>query len=165
MSKDTVYHQLGQFVVQFQHIEEALNNLFILLAQTNDEVVLILVNELEYSKRVKTIDVLFAYFVELNPNAQKESITEFHKLMVELDKLGTRRNELVHSKYNTWFNLDGGEGLLRNNSLLRGKKGRREQTEEELQPENFSQDFQRLQLAASNLECFRQRVINWLFVD
>ena len=38
--------------------------------------------------------------------------TAFHELMVELGKLGERRNELVHSKYNRWFNVEGKEGLL-----------------------------------------------------
>ena len=163
MNTPTAYHQLGQFVVSFQHLEESVNNLLELLSNSDSEVVRILVNELEYGKRLKTADVLFARFVDLRTNTEPSSKAEFHKLIIELGELGERRNELVHSRYNRWINVHGREGLLRTNSKLRGKKGEREETEEELQPEAFNADLSRLNVAANNLEAFRLKVIDWLY--
>jgi len=166
MNSPTAYHQLGRFIVAFQHLESAVNDLLELLANTRDcEVVRILANDLEYRKRLNTADVLFARFVDLRTNTDALAKGEFHKLIVELGDLGDRRNDLVHSGYNAWLNVDGKEGLLRRNSKLRGRKGEREEKEEELQPDAFDQDLQRLAAAASRLEVFRLRVIDWLYPE
>ncbi|TXI27511.1 MAG: hypothetical protein E6Q60_09500 [Nitrosomonas oligotropha] len=157
------YHQLGVFIVSFQHIEEAVNDLLELLAVTDSEVVRILVNELEYSKRLKTADVLFAYFVDTHGITPESTKDEFHKLITELGKLGERRNELVHSKYNPWINIDGHAGLLRRNSKLRGSKGEREVEEEELQPDDFTTDLIHLQVISNKLEELRLKVIDWRY--
>ena len=162
MNTPTAYHQLGRFVVAFQHLEDSVNDILVLLANTDDAVVRILANDLEYGKRLNTADVLFARFVDLRNNTRVAAKAEFHKLMVELRDLGERRNDLVHSRYNPWLNVDGKEGLLRRNSKLRGSKGEREETEEELQPQAFDGDLQRLSVAGAALEKFRLEVIDWL---
>jgi hypothetical protein len=162
MNTPTAYHQLGKFVVSFQHLDESVKNLLELLSDDDGEVVRILVNELEYSKRLKTADVVFARFVDLRKITDSSIKAEFHKLIVELDKIGTRRNELIHSSYNCWMDIQGSEGLLRTNSKLRGSKGVREEKEEELQSEAFNADLSRLDVAAQELEAFRLKVIDWL---
>ena len=162
MNTPTAYHQLGQFIVNFQHLEDAVTNLLVMMSNADDGVILILVNDLEYSKRLNTADVLFVRFVDLRNNTDVAAKAEFHKLMVELRELGERRNDLVHSRYNHWINIHGKEGLLRTNSKLRGKNGEREEMEEELQPEAFNDDLQRLAVAANALEKFRLQVIDWL---
>ena len=163
MNSPTAYHQLGRFIVAFQHLEGAVNDLLELMADTDGEVVRILANDLEYSKRLNTADVLFARFVDLRKNTDQEAKADFHKLVVELRDLGERRNELVHSHYNAWINVHGKEGLLRTNSKLRGNKGEREEKEEELQPDAFNHDLECLNAAAARLEAFRLRVIDWLY--
>ena len=162
MNTPTAYHQLGRFVVAFQHLEDSVNDILVLLANTDDAVVRILANDLEYGKRLNTADVLFARFVDLRNNTRVAAKAEFHKLMVELRDLGERRNDLVHSRYNPWLNVDGKEGLLRRNSKLRGSKGEREETEEALQPQAFDGDLQSLSVAGAALENFRLEVIDWL---
>ena len=133
------------------------------MADTDDSVIRILANDLEYGKRLNTADVLFARFVDLRNNTQVAAKAEFHKLMVELRELGERRNDLVHSRYNVWLNIHGKEGLLRTNTKLRGSKGEREEKEEELQPEGFNNDLQRLNAAGATLEKFRLQIIDWLY--
>ncbi|MDO8334506.1 MAG: hypothetical protein Q7T35_07555 [Nitrosomonas sp.] len=135
------------------------------MAGADEENVCILINELEYSKRLKTTDVLFARFVDLRSNTDPAIKDQFHELIVELGKLGERRNELVHSKYYLWLNVDGKEGLLRKNSILRAKMGEREEQEEELQPEAFDKDLNRLNSAAEKLEKFRIQIIDWKFPE
>jgi hypothetical protein len=157
------YHQLGQFVVGFQHLESAVNDLIVSLAKTDDEVVRILINELDYGKRLKAADVVFARFVDLRSSIDPECKTTFHKLMVELGRLGERRNDLVHSRYAGWFNVHGGEGLLRTNSKLRASEGQRQEVEEELQPEAFNKDLAKVSQLAAQLEDFRLKVIDWKY--
>lgn len=166
MNAPTAYHQLGRFIVAFQHLEGAVNDLLELLSDSSDcEVVRILANDLEYGKRLNTADVLFARFIDLRNNTDQSAKDEFHKLMVELRGLGERRNDLVHSRYNAWLNVHGKEGLLRRNSKLRGGKGERVETEEELQPQAFDGDLERLENASARLEAFRLRVIKWLYPE
>ena len=163
MAHPTAYHQLGRFIVGFQHLENAVTELLVLLDDTDSEAVLILVNELGYSQRLRTADVLFSRFIDLRNNTDPASKAAFHDLMGKLGKLGERRNELVHSRYNDWVNVEGRLGLLRTNSRLRAKTGVRQEQEEELQPEAFDGDLQRLASAATELERFRLQVIDWLY--
>lgn len=165
MQKPSSYQKLGRFIVVFQHTEAALTDLLVLMAKADDETIRILVNELEYSQRVKTTDVMFARFVDLSYDQDKSAKTEFHALMVKLLKLGERRNEIVHSRYKPLINVEGNSGLLRENSKLRGSKGTREEEEEELLPEAFSEDFERLRVARQELERFRLKVIDLLYPD
>ena len=166
MTLPTAYHQLGKFIVDFQHLETAVNDLLGLLTEPSDsEAISILINELDYSQRLKTADVLFARFIDLRQGADLIDKTQFHKLMAELRKLGERRNDLVHSKYFHWINFEGKTGLIRENSKLRGSKGKREQQEEELLPEAFNIDLEALSSASQNLEKFRLKVIDYLYPD
>jgi hypothetical protein len=161
MTSPTAYHQLGRFIVAFQHLEEAVNELLELMSGGDCEATRILANDLEYSKRLNTADVLFARFVDIRNNTEPTAKAEFHQLMVELQQLGERRNEMVHSRYHHWIDVNGSEGLLRRNSKLRGKAGQREELEEELQPKAFDGDLQRLAAAGGRLEKFRIQVIDW----
>lgn len=163
MSESTAFHQLGRFVFLFQHVEAALTELLVLMTRADDEAIRILVNELEFSKRVKTTDVMFARFVDLNRHADEALRGEFHKIMVEVDKLGTRRNEIVHSTYMYWINVEGSHGLLRQNSKLRGSEGVRESNEEELLPETLESDGDRVAVVLQRLETFRLQIIEWLY--
>ena len=163
MTAPTAYHQIGKFVVYFQHVETAINEILVLLANADDEAILILVNELEYSQRLKTADVMLARSVDLQREPDLSAKAEFHNLMGELRSLGERRNDLVHSNYTQWFNVEGAPGLIRQNSKLRGSKGIREEDEEKLLPESFNTDFERLDGALQRLEAFRLKAIDWRY--
>lgn len=43
MTPPTAFHQIGKFVVSFQHAEAAINNILVLLANADDEAIRILV--------------------------------------------------------------------------------------------------------------------------
>jgi hypothetical protein len=90
--------------------------MLVLMSRAEDETIRILVNEIEYRGRVKTTDVMFARFVDIFPIQNKADKEEFHKLMIKLGKLGERRNDIVHSRYVRWKNIDGDDGLIRYNS-------------------------------------------------
>jgi len=165
MNAPTAFHQLGKSIYYFQHAEAAINEVLVLLAKSDSETTLILVSELDYSQRIKTADVMFARFVDLQREPDLVAKANWHKLMVELGKLGERRNTLVHSKYTMWRNVDGADGLIRQNSNLRASKGFREEAEEEMLPESFNPDLERLEQALREIEAFRMTIINWLYPD
>ncbi len=161
----TAYYQLGKFIVLFQHVEAEIKEILVLLAEADNEMVRILINDLEYAKRLNTADVLFSRFVDLRSGADKSAKVEFHNLMSNLKKLGERRNEIVHSWYVDWVTVDGERGLIRENSRNRGSKGIREEQEEELLPESFETDFANLNSALQLLNKFRLKIIDWLYPD
>jgi len=162
MTEISTYHQIGRFVFMFQHAEAALTELLVLMAGADDEFVRILVNELEYNKRVKTTDVMFARFIDLRRQPDQAAKAEFHDLMVELLSLGERRNDIVHSKYMRWINVNGATGLIRESSKLKASKGSRDVEEESLLPEAFEADFERLSVSLQTLERFRLKIIDLL---
>lgn len=165
MTQPSAYHQLGRFVVGFQHLENGVKELLVLLANTDSEAVLILVNELGFRQLLDTADVMFSRFVDVRRNTQPNLKSEFHRLMGDLGRLGTRRNELVHSLYSDWINIDGQPGLIRMKSRLVTKNGEREEKEEELQPQAFDDDLEALDSTGQELEHFRLLVIDWLYPD
>ena len=162
MTTPSAYHQIGKLIVSCQQLENAVNNLIVLMADADTETIQILINELEFSKRLKTTDVLFSHFVDLRTNTDKAQKQAFHALMTELGKLGERRNVIVHSNYYNWIDIDGKVGLLRTNSKLSSKIGTREEQEEELQPTDFDSDLDRLNKASIEIEKFRLKIIDWL---
>ena len=60
-----LYQYLGKFVILFQNIERAIIELIVLMAKSDDEAIEILINELDYSKQIKTTDVLFSHYVDI----------------------------------------------------------------------------------------------------
>lgn len=163
MHDSATCQQIGRFVVMFQHAEQQLTELLVLMANADDEFVRILVNELEYNKRVKTTDVMFGRFVDLRAEPDQSAKQRFHDLMTELVKLGERRNEIVHSKYSSFINVEGIAGLRRERSKLAASKGQRDVQEEDLLPESFAEDLERLSAAQKSLETFRLKIINRVY--
>ncbi len=163
MNDSDPYHLLGNFVVKFQDLEDCVSEIISLLVQAKDnEMTFILMNELDNSTRLRTADVLFQRFTSVRTGILEDENTNFHKLITQLQKLGTRRNEIVHSKYYNWTNVAGEIGLLRQNSKLRGGKGKREDIEEELLPKDLWSDLGNLINAYNQLESFRRKIIDWV---
>jgi hypothetical protein len=161
-SNPTEFHQLGYFIYLFQSVERQIEEMIILLSDADDEMVSILMNELDFSGKLKAIDVMFARFIDvkqLDSNAKKD----FHKEIDKVIALSKRRNELVHSKYRSLLNVAGNIGLLRENSKLKPSKGIRHEDEEELMPEDFGNDLKTVNSSMNNLEAYRLKIIDWMY--
>lgn len=166
MEKISSYHQLGKFIAYFQMAEREINGIVQLLCKgTDEEMVRILINDLEYSRRLDTADVLFSRYVDTQQDKDSVVKKEFHKLIVKLKKNGQRRNDLVHSNYIPWYDMDGFKGLIRENSKLRGSKGFLETIEEELLPEALNTDLEQIEAILNELNEFRLQIINWLYPE
>jgi hypothetical protein len=166
MEKVSSYHQLGKFIAYFQMAEREINGIMQLLCKgTDEEMVQILINDLEYSRRLDTADVLFSKFVDTYQDSESIVKTKFHKLIVKLKKLGQRRNDLVHSNYIPWYNVEGFKGLIRENSKLRGSKGFLEKIEEKLLPETLNAELEQIEIIFNELNEFRLQTINWRYPE
>ena len=140
----------------------------VLMARSEDEeVIRMLLNDLEYSRRVRTAAVVYARFVSLSSpldEAEKATkITAFKKVRKELLRLGEVRNALVHSRYFSRTNVNGKLGLIRIHSQLQG--GERNEEEHEMLPETFAAEHVALSGALAKSEQFRLQIINWIFPD
>ena len=155
--------ELGQFVVTFQAIEAHLTEVIVLFTGADDEHVHALVAELEYNSRLRAADVIFARFVGLTRGADTSAPLAFHKLMSDLQKLGERRNSLIHSHYNILVGSAGALGLARRNRKLRPSKGIQEHEAEDLMQNSLSEDLRRLGDALARLEQFRLKAIEWKY--
>jgi hypothetical protein len=156
----TALHQLGTFIVLFQHVEAAINDLIAMLAGADEDVVDILINSLGYAERVRSADALVTRLERLAGRPESEWQKTFHTLSERLVKLGSRRNHFVHSRWFHWTNTEGQIGLLRRNARLRPRTALLDETEEELQPEAFEADLENLTAALGELEGFRQELLN-----
>ena len=161
----TAYHQIGKYIFLFQHVEAEVKEILVLLTNADSEAVRILIDGLEYSKLLTTTDVMFSRFIDLQSETDPTVKDVFHKLMNKLGKLAKRRNDIVHSKYTDWVNIAGNSGLIRENSKLRASKGIREKQEEEILPDTFNSDFNKLSDALQSLNEFRLKIIDLRYPD
>jgi hypothetical protein len=161
MIKNPLYQELGQFIVMFQRVEEKLIDLLVLMVDADDEFIRILANELEYSKRVKVADVMFNRFVDLRSQLDRTAKERFHKLMAECLELGELRNDMVHSYYAHFVNLDSALALRQKTSKLKASKGVREVAEKDLSAGSFTLCFNQLSAVHQKLEDFRLKIIDW----
>jgi hypothetical protein len=162
--------------VKFQHVEDQLTELLELMAVTrlespmialngrthaDEEFVRILVNKLNFDERIKSTDVMFARFVDLLSGPNDSAKNHCHDLMTKLRTLGERRNLIVHSKYTSFISVEGAVGLRRTHSKLVARAGERKVEEEDLFPESFAEDLERLDAARQSLETFRLQTLKW----
>jgi len=162
MESVTSYHQLGKFIVLFQNIEEQIDDLILLLTNSDDELISILINQMEFSQKIKKLDVIFARFVDKKENTGKFDKNDFHSFINKVIKQCERRNALVHSRYYSWLNIEGKEGLLRENAKNSAKKGLREIKEEEILPEDLAKDIEKIEEYIENFDKHRNRITDWL---
>jgi hypothetical protein len=164
MPTPTAYDQLGRYVVKFQHLERQLTSVMELLAGEDPVVTAILTTELGFAARVRTVDVLFSYFLSIRTIAGSEAEKlAFHKVCSTLIDLAPRRNELVHSVYTPWLNVHGTPGLIRKNARLSSSKGVLLENEEEILPDTLDAEMQNLSSVSMHLEAFRLKMINWQY--
>lgn len=161
MDNEYAYKQLGEFVVNFQVIENQIRELIIYIVDHSEDYIEILISDLEFANRVKKCDVIFSRFCDTCSGPENSDKEQFHRLMKRVLNAAERRNELVHSIFFTWQNIDGETGLLRQNYKNRASKGVLEMQEEELLPKDLINDITKLEKISEDIEKFRLQVIDW----
>lgn len=160
MRKEPLLAELGHFVFVFQAIEAAVTDLIEFVIDADPEYVHALAAELEYSAKVRALDVIFARYAQIHGLATEVPHPDFHKLMSKLLRLAERRNEIVHSFYNLLITVDGTLALMRRPTKLRPSKGERHDPPEDILPGALAAETGSMQEYLQELEKYRTVVLD-----
>ena len=160
MTTDALHARLGQFVVTFQAVEAAMVELIVQIADADPEYVATLTAELEFTAKARALDVIYTRFAQIHKLTYESPEPKLHSLSVKIQKLATRRNDLVHSFYALLTTIDGSLALARQPTKLKPSEGLRAQAEEDILPDRLEKELQEMKLILGDLEVFRLSVIS-----
>lgn len=159
MNHSEILTRLGHFVLTFQAVEAAMAELIVQLIDGDPEYVSTLTAELEFNSKARALDVIYARYSQINGISKASPNPEFHALISRIQKLATRRNDLVHSFYNLLITVDGEVALSRQPTKLKPSKGLREQSEEDILPEQLEKEISEMNIILKEIEKYRLQAI------
>jgi len=163
MHEKKAYEMIGQFVVTFQHVESYLKDMLALIADADEECIRILTSEMEYTRLVKTLDVMYSWIIDKREISDLEDRKNFHELMSQLLKLGELRNEIVHSKHYPILCLgvddQDSSGFYLENSRLRASKGGREAGKKSIFQTDLDCEYKKLAAILDSLEVYKSNIL------
>lgn len=165
MSQDALHAQLGHFVLTFQAVEAAMVELTVQVANSDPEHIATLMAELEFNSKARALDVIYTRFAQIHRLSDQAPHPAFHHLVGRIQKLASRRNELVHSFYHLLITVDGGFALARTPTKLKPSEGLREQPEEDILPQRLESEIKEMKQILAALEVFRLAAINSIYPD
>ena len=160
MNHDALHALLGRFVLTFQAVEAAMVELTVQIVDGDPEYVATLTTELEFSAKARALDVIYTRYAQIHRLSGEAPHPDFHKVMTRIQKLATRRNELVHSFYNLLITVDGEAALERTPTRLKPSKGVREQNAEDILPVSLDSEISEMSSILQELEKYRMQAID-----
>lgn len=160
MKHDAPLAQLGHFVLTFQAVEAAMVDLAVQLIDADPEYIATLMAELEFNSKARALDVIYTRYAQIHGLSKGAPHPEFHNLMGRIQKLATRRNDLVHSFYGLLTTVDGAAALARQPTRLKPSKGLREQEGEDILPARLEDEIQEMRSILQELEKYRLQAID-----
>ena len=160
MNRDLLHTRLGHFVLTFQAVETAMVRLTVQVVDADPEYVATLTAELEFNSKARALDVIFTRFAQIYGLTTEAPYLEFHELAARIQKLASRRNELVHSFYHLLITVDGETALARQPTKLKPSEGLREQEGEDILPTRLEGEIAEMHTILEELERFRLKVID-----
>ncbi len=103
-----------------------------------------------------------ARFTQIHGLSDKTPHPEFHKLAGRIQKLATRRNDLVHSFYHLLITVDGELALTRKPTKLKPSEGLREQPDEDILTSRLESEINEMKQILAELENYRLSTIDVL---
>lgn len=152
--------QLGHFVLTFQAVEAAMVELTVQLVDADPEYVSTLTAELQFNSKARSLDVIFTRYAQIHGLSQEVPHPEFHRLMSRIQKLATRRNDLVHSFYGLLITVDGEAALARQPTKLKPSEGLREEEGEDILPARLEAEISEMHSILQELEKYRLQAID-----
>lgn len=165
MTPDALHSQLGHFVLTFQAVEAAMVELIVQLTDSDPEYVATLTAELEFTAKARALDVIYTRFAQIYGPSDQSPDPKFHSLASRIQKLATRRNDLVHSFYHLLTTVDGEVALERKPTKLKPSEGLREQAVEDIFPSRLEADISEMKKILVELEGYRLSAINTLYAE
>lgn len=165
MNHDALHALLGRFVLRFQAVEAALVELTVQVVDADPEYVSTLTAELEFNAKARALDVIYARHAQIHGLSSEVPHSEFHILMTRVQKLATRRNDLVHSFYGLLVTVDGEAALARTPTRLKPSAGVREQEGEDILPAKLEDEILEMHSILHELEKYRLQTIDIKYPD
>ena len=134
--------------------------LIVQIADADPEYVATLTAELEFTAKARALDVIFTRFAQIHGITNESPEPKVHSLTIQIQKLATRRNDLVHSFYALLTTVDGNLALARQPTKLKPSLGLRAQPEEDILPERLAKEIQEMKQILQGLEATRLSVID-----
>lgn len=159
MPTTSIFAKLGEFLVAFQSVEASLVELIMQVTYADPEYIGALTAELEFNCKARALDVIFTRFAQIHCLTSQSPHPEFHKLMMRVQNLATRRNEIVHSFYNMLIIVDEDVAFIRKPTKLKPSKGVREQPHEDIMASDLQKDLNEIDHLLSELEKYRLKAI------
>lgn len=159
MTPKDLHADLGRFVVYFQSVEAALVALIVYTIDSDPDYIESLTAELDFNSKARALDVIFTRFAQIHGLTEKSPHPDFHNLMVRVQQLAKRRNDIVHSFYHNLIAIDGQVGVLRTPTRLKPSKGSREQPHEKILSGHLDTEISEIRAILSELESYRLKVI------
>lgn len=158
--ENSLYHKFGKFIIDFQTIEGAIEEIIVEIVNGNEEFVSILITPYDFQSRLKAVDLLFSRYVKERTISDSE-IDSFKKIISECNKLSTLRNDLVHSKYSELVDEGKVICLIRANTKLDRKQTERTYELEDLTHETLNESLNKIEILLGSLEEYRQKLVKW----
>lgn len=165
MNHDALHALLGRFVLTFQAVEAAMVELSVQIVDADREYVATLTAELEFNAKARALDVIYARYAQIHGLSDEIPHLEFHKLMTRIQKLATRRNNIVHSFYALLITVDGAAALARTSTRLKPSEGVREQEGEDILPGHLDAEISEMRSILQELEKYRLQAIDIKYLD
>jgi hypothetical protein len=162
MTLETLHSRLGHFVLTFQAVEAAMVELIVQLNNSDPEYIATLTAELEFTAKARALGVIYTRFAQIHGKSSESPHPQFHSLAGRIQKLATRRNDLVHSFYHLLVTVDGAVALERKPTKLKPSEGRREQAAEDIHPKHLDNDIFEMKKILVELEAYRLSAIDAL---
>lgn len=121
--------------------------------------------ELEFTAKARALDVIYTRFSQIHGLSSHSPDPKFHSLANRIQKLATRRNDLVHSFYRLLITIDGEIALERRPTKLKPSEGLRKQTAEDILPNRLEADTAEMKSILVELEEYRLAAINVLYPE
>ncbi len=162
MDIQSIHRELGKFVVLFQTLDNAVNEIIYQISDTKVYVAETFITKTEFTAKMEVADVIFSHYVDITANTDSKSKKEFHSLMNKCKKIGQERNVVVHSVYYPLTKVDGSKRLIQQNPRLKFKDGSKiSVNDKELSLEDFENLNIKITHALEELEKFRLKLIDW----
>jgi hypothetical protein len=158
------FAELGEFLVVFQQVEASLVELIVQVTDADPEYVGALTAELEFNSKARALDVIYTRFSQIHGLSEQAPNAEFHELMGKVQKLATRRNDIVHSFYNTLVTVDAQVGLMRTPTRLKPSVGLRVQPHQDILPGQLQGEIDDVKKnILDKLELYRRAAIDTIY--
>ena len=164
MDIPSIHQEFGKFVVLFQTMDNAINEIIYQISDNKEYVAAAFITKTAFKAKIEIADVIFSHYADITANTDADAKDEFHSLMNKCEKIGQERNVIVHSTYYPLTKIDGSKRLIQQNPRLKFKGGSKiSQNDKELSIEDFENLNFRIIEVLEDIEKFRIKLVDWKY--